>query len=86
MQDSSGRRDKNIIMSLFVVVAVVSLGFICISVLVGLALGAILGQISREMSDLLEQESWQREPTFAANWASRAERADLQRKLPAPAA
>lgn len=77
MPESSGRRDKNIIMSPTVVVAVVSLGFICVSVLVGLAVGAILGQVSRELSDLLEAETAM--GADAAAWTAR-------RRMPAPSA
>jgi len=39
-----------------------ALGF---SALVGLAVGAILGQVSREVTDLFESDPWQLEPTVA---------------------
>ena len=44
-----------------------------LSVLVGVAVGAILGSISREVSELLEMESWASAPLKQAK--SAAERA-----------
>jgi uncharacterized membrane protein len=45
-------------MSVWSLVVLTLVGLASLSLLVGLSLGAILGHISREMSDLLESESW----------------------------
>ncbi len=76
-------------MSVWAVLAFGLVGLLTFSVLVGLSLGAILGQISREISDLLESEPWQRvttvetgSPAEAARIGSRSSRS----RLSAPAA
>ncbi len=73
-------------MSLWALLAFGLVGFVTVSVLVGLSLCAILGQISREMSDLLESESWQRVPTVKTSSPGGAARTGSRRKLSAPAA
>ena len=45
-------------MSLWVWIVVVSGALLALSLLVGLALAAILGSISRELSELVELERW----------------------------
>lgn len=64
----------------------VGIGLLTVSVLVGLSLGAILGQISREISDLLESEPWQ--PVTSVETGSPGEPARIgsPRRLSAPAA
>jgi hypothetical protein len=43
-----------------------------VSVSIGLALGRVLGSISRELTDLLEAESWRSLPPARAKASSRA--------------
>lgn len=73
-------------MSLWALLAFGLVGLVTVSVLVGLSLGAILGQISREMSDLLESESWQRVTTVATSSPRGTARNGSRGKLSAPSA
>lgn len=43
----------------------VGLGVIALSLLVGMAVGAVLGHVARQVSDLLEHESWTSAPPTA---------------------
>lgn len=73
-------------MSLWELLGLGSAVLLSLSVLVGLGVGAILGQIGRDVSGLLESESWQRLPSAAADKSGRVTRIDSRRKLSAPAA
>jgi hypothetical protein len=52
----SGSADKVLAMSVWTLFTIGLVGLLTLSVLVGLSLGAILGQISREISHLLDSE------------------------------
>ena len=52
-------------MSLWPLLGVGLVGLVTLSVLVGLSVGAILGHISREISDLLDSEPWPPDATVA---------------------
>lgn len=60
VQESSGIADTVARMSVWALFAIGIVGLLTLSVLVGLSIGAILGHISREVSELLDMEPWQR--------------------------
>jgi F0F1-type ATP synthase membrane subunit c/vacuolar-type H+-ATPase subunit K len=43
----------------------IGLGALVFSLLVGMAVGAVLGHVARQVSDLLEHESWASAPPTA---------------------
>jgi hypothetical protein len=71
-------------MSLWTLLAFGLVGFFTVSVLVGLSVAAILGQVSRELSSLLDPEVGQRTATLAMLPSSTP--AAGRRKLSTPAA
>lgn len=62
VQESSGIADMVARMSVWALLAIGTVGLLTLSAVIGLSLGAILGHISREVSELLDLEPWQRTP------------------------
>jgi hypothetical protein len=54
-----------VVMSLWPLVGIGLAGLAALSLVVGLSVSAILGQISREITDLLDSEPWPAESTVA---------------------
>ena len=73
-------------MSLWPLLGVGLVGLVTLSVLVGLSVGAILGHISREISDLLDSEPWPPDATVATISRGRAARKGSGWELSEPAA
>jgi hypothetical protein len=61
-------------------------GLFTVSVLVALSVGAILGQISREVTDLLDAEPWQQDATVATGSSNRPAQLESYAKRSLPAA